>query len=134
EIFSNKRGEIRKPLQNRHFATMIVVVTASLLTFFKPGGQGAMVLWPLFGSLNQLMAALALGVVTVYLYSRRTPIYYTLLPMIVILILTVWAMVKNLIEFATEGEWLLVVMSGLILLLTAWLAGSSFIALVRKRS
>lgn len=134
EIFTNKKDEIRKPLQNRYFSTLIVVAIAALLTFFKPGGQGAMVLWPLFGSLNQLMAALALGVVTVYLYTKKTSLYYTLLPMIVILILTVWAMVKNLIDFTREGELLLVVMSGLILLLTAWLTGSSTFALLRKKS
>lgn len=133
EIFTNKKNEIRRPFQNRYFATLIVVAIASSLTFFKPGGQGAMVLWPLFGSLNQLMAALALGVVTVYLYTKKTPVYYTLVPMIVILTLTVWAMAKNLMDFAREGEFLLLVLSGLILLLTAWLTGSSFFALLKKR-
>ena len=52
-----------------------------------------MVLWPLFGSLNQLMAALALGVVTVYMAARKIPIWYTLIPMLLILVLTLWAMV-----------------------------------------
>ena len=91
-----------------------------------------MVLWPLFGSLNQLMAALALGVVTVYLAARRLPIWYTLVPMLVILVLTLWAMVENLFGFIAEKEWLLVILSGLILGLTAWLTLSSMFALKRR--
>lgn len=133
EIFTNSNGEVRKPLNNRYIATLIIVTAAAAMTFFKPGGQGAMVLWPLFGSLNQLMAALALGVVTVYFLSKKIPIYYTFLPMIVILVLTLWAMMQNLTGFIREGEYLLVFLSALILLLTAWLAGSSFITLFRKR-
>jgi len=132
EIFTSREGKVRKPMNNRYIATFVIVAAASAMTFFKPGGQGAMVLWPLFGSLNQLMAALALGVVTVYLASKKIPIYYTLLPMLVILSLTLWAMLENLAGFISDGEQLLVVLSALILLLTAWLAGSSIHALIRK--
>jgi carbon starvation protein len=92
------------------------------------------VLWPLFGSLNQLMAALALGVVTVYFYNEKIKLYYTLVPMVLILVMTLWAMFKNLSGFLRDGEILLVVLSGLILLLTTWLTGSSLLALIRKRA
>jgi carbon starvation protein len=90
------------------------------------------VLWPLFGSLNQLMAALALGVVTVYLAARKTPIWYTFLPMLVILVLTLWAMGKNMAGFLVQKEYLLVVLSALILGLTAWLTISSIYALISR--
>lgn len=129
EIFTTPEGVIRRPVNNRYVATFLVVAAAAAMTFFKPGGQGAMVLWPLFGSLNQLMAALALGVVTVYLASRKIAIWYTFFPMLVILALTLWAMVKNLLSFFKEGELLLVLISGLILALTAWLTFSSLLAL-----
>jgi carbon starvation protein len=132
EIFTRRNGTIRKPMNNRYLATALIVLAASSMTFFKPGGQGAMVLWPLFGSLNQLMAALALGVVTVYMASRKIPVWYTLLPMLLILVLTLWAMLENLAGFITHGEWLLVVLSALILGLTAWLTVSSLLALLRR--
>ena len=134
EIFTGREGRIRKPMNNRYLATALIVMAAASMTFFKPGGQGAMVLWPLFGSLNQLMAALALGVVTVYLAARKIPVWYTLLPMLVILILTLWAMVKNLAGFIFDHEWLLVVLSGVILGLTAWLTLSSLVALYGRIS
>lgn len=129
EIFTNRDGKIRKPINNRYLATLFILVAAAGMTFFKPGGQGAMVLWPLFGSLNQLMAALALGVVTVYMAARKIPIWYTLIPMLLILVLTLWAMVENLAGFISDGEWLLVVLSGIILGLTSWLTLSSTTAL-----
>lgn len=132
EIFANREGKIRKPMNNRYLATALIVVAAAGMAFFKPGGQGAMVLWPLFGSLNQLMAALALGVVTVYMAARKIPVWYTLLPMLVILTLTLWAMVENLAGFIDDGEYLLVVLSGVILGLTAWLTLSSLIVLLRR--
>lgn len=131
EIFSRDQ-KIRKPMNNRYLATALIVVAAAALTFFKPGGQGAMVLWPLFGSLNQLMAALALGVVTVYLSARKMQIWYTLFPMLIILVLTLWAMVENLSGFIMAKEWLLVIISSLILILTAWLTVSSVSALIRR--
>jgi carbon starvation protein len=134
EIFTRREGKIRKPMNNRYLATALIVMAAAGMTFFKPGGQGAMVLWPLFGSLNQLMAALALGVVTVYLAARKIPVWYTLLPMLVILFLTLWAMVENLAGFVADREWLLVVLSGVILGLTAWLALSSLVALLGRLS
>ncbi len=134
EIFTRRNGTIRRPMNNRYLATALIVLAASSMTFFKPGGQGAMVLWPLFGSLNQLMAALALGVVTVYLASRKIPVWYTMLPMLLILILTLWAMVENLAVFMADSEWLLVILSAAILGLTAWLTISSILALLRRLS
>jgi carbon starvation protein len=134
EIFTRQNGSIRRPMNNRYLATALIVLAASGMAFFKPGGQGAMVLWPLFGSLNQLMAALALGVVTVYMASRKIPVWYTMLPMLVILILTLWAMVENLVVFIADAEWLLVILSAIILGLTAWLTFSSILALLRRRS
>ena len=132
EIFTRGDGKMRRPMQNRYLATAFIVVAAATMTFFKPGGQGAMVLWPLFGSLNQLMAALALGVVTVYLAARNIKIWYTFIPMLIILVLTLWAMGKNMAGFIVQEEYLLVVLSGLILGLTAWLTLSSIFALIRR--
>ncbi|MGC9341219.1 MAG: carbon starvation CstA family protein, partial [Bacteroidales bacterium] len=56
ELAKNKEGKTAKPFDNRYFSTFIIVLAAAIMTFIKPGGKGAMVLWPLFGSLNQLLA------------------------------------------------------------------------------
>ncbi|HLE61698.1 MAG TPA: carbon starvation CstA family protein [Pyrinomonadaceae bacterium] len=48
--------------------------------------------WTLFGASNQLLAALTLLSVTVWLYQARQRIAYTLVPMIFVLAITLWAL------------------------------------------
>ncbi|MBN1132727.1 MAG: carbon starvation protein A [Bacteroidales bacterium] len=134
EIIGTGKGKVRSRLRNRYVSTLLIVSAAAALTFYKPGGQGAMILWPLFGSLNQLMGALALGVVTVYMSAKRLPLQYTLLPMIIILIFTVWAMIQELTGFLKEKETLLVILSGVIIILTGWLMTSAVRVILIKRS
>jgi carbon starvation protein len=49
--------------------------------------------WTLFGASNQLLAALTLLTITVWLYKARQRIAFTLLPMIFVLVITLWALV-----------------------------------------
>ncbi len=132
EIFTRNDGKVIRPVNNRYIATGIVVILAGALTFLKPGGQGAMVLWPLFGSLNQLMAALALGVVTVYLHTKKKPLYYTAIPMVFVLVITLWGMVENGVNYFTEKDYLLTGISLVVILLTTWLVINSIRALLHK--
>jgi len=133
EIFRDKEGYVRKPVDNRYIATAFVVAAAMLMAFIKPGATGALILWPLFGSLNQLLAGLALGIVTVYLYKKQKNILLTLIPMVFVLIVTIWAMGKNLIYFWMQKDIVLVIMSIIILVLTTWLLGGGISALVKQR-
>ncbi len=48
--------------------------------------------WTLFGASNQLLAALTLLSITVWLYQARRRIAFTLLPMIFVLVITLWAL------------------------------------------
>ena len=134
EIFRNQQGRIRKPMDNRYVATFFVVLAAMGMAFLKPGATGAMILWPLFGSLNQLLAGLALGIVTLYLYQQRKPITISLLPMIFILFVTVWAMFKNLVDFWNRHDEVLILLSVMILGLTLVLLAGSIRTLVSPRS
>ncbi|MGC9471496.1 MAG: carbon starvation CstA family protein [Bacteroidales bacterium] len=121
EIFRNRQGKVIRPMNNRYVATFAVVLAAALMTFADEAAQGAMKLWPLFGSLNQLLAALALGVVTVYLFRKKRNIWVAFLPMVLVLVFTLWAMFENLIRFIGANNLLLAAISCIILLLTAWL-------------
>ncbi|KPK85158.1 MAG: carbon starvation protein CstA [Bacteroides sp. SM23_62_1] len=133
EIFKDKTGRIRKPVHNRYAATFLVVLAATIMTFIKPGATGALILWPLFGSLNQLLAALALGVVSLYLYYKGKNILFTLIPMIFVLFVTIWAMLDNLLDFFYKDEYLLMGLSAVIIFLTAWLLVSGITALIKYR-
>lgn len=53
--------------------------------------------WTLFGASNQLLAALTLLTITVWLYNARHRIAFTLLPMVFVLTITLWALVTLVI-------------------------------------
>ncbi len=53
--------------------------------------------WTLFGASNQLLAALTLLTITVWLYKARQRIAFTLFPMIFVLVITLWALVSLVI-------------------------------------
>ncbi len=62
--------------------------------------------WYLFGSSNQLLAALTLLSITVWLYQARRRIAFTLLPMLFVLVTTVVSLVQLLLGnlFPAEGQ------------------------------
>jgi carbon starvation protein len=134
EIFrSKKTDKVVAPVNNRYIATTIVVLLAASMTFLKPGGKGALILWPLFGSLNQLLAALGLAVVSIYMFKRKMNYLLAALPMIFLLVMTVWSMINNLLDFIQDKDILLLGISTLILLFTVWLLIAGIISLLRKQ-
>jgi len=120
EIFKLKNGTVIKPFNNRYFVTVIVVILASLLTFHELQAKRALELWRIFGALNQLLAALGLGIISIYLYHKRKNYLLAFLPMLFVLTVTIWAMVKNIIDFKNRNI-LLFVIAMLILVLTSWM-------------
>ncbi|HLF15357.1 MAG TPA: carbon starvation CstA family protein, partial [Bacteroidota bacterium] len=74
-------------------------VAATLLTvalpvyFISTAPEGSWVnFWTLFGSANQLLAALTLLSISVWLYKSRKRIWFTLLPMLFVLVITLWSL------------------------------------------
>lgn len=118
-----------KPLTARQAGTAFAVLSAALLAFYDGSGKGALKLWPLFGSVNQLLAGLALLVVTIYLARRKTNIAYTCIPMIFMVIMTGWAMVINIGRYYNSANWLLFVIGLLVFLLEIWMIIESILVL-----
>jgi carbon starvation protein len=100
-----------------------------LLAFSNSSGKGALVLWPLFGSVNQLLAGLALLVVTVYLARRKAPVGYTLIPMVFMLVVTSWGMVVNLQRYSETSNLLLLTIGLAVLVLELWMVVESLLVL-----
>ena len=126
-----------RPLATRHGATTFAVLTAAMLAFLPVEGMGpgsgGLTLWPLFGATNQLLGGLALLVITVYLIRRGISSLYTAVPMIVMLILTGWAMVYNLGDEIAKEHWHLVAIGGVVLVLDAWMIAEAFIVVRQTR-
>ncbi|MBN1930608.1 MAG: carbon starvation protein A [Desulfobacterales bacterium] len=118
-----------RPLQNRQAGTLFAVITAFLLAFYDGSGKGALKLWPLFGSVNQLLAGLALLVTTIYLARRRARIIYTALPMVFMIIMTTWAMLLNIQEYFVKSNWLLFSIGLAVFVLQIWMIIESVMVL-----
>lgn len=111
-----------KPLRERYTATGVVVLAAALLAFSQGGGKGALLLWPLFGTSNQLLAGLVLLVASVYLIKEeRTRVWPTVLPMLFMIITSSWAMVVSLVHFFTTGSTLRFVIGLVLLFFEVWM-------------
>ncbi|MBN1675380.1 MAG: carbon starvation protein A [Kiritimatiellae bacterium] len=142
ELFGDLKVTV---MTNRYAATAFAVITAAVLAFCTgASGAGAMKLWPLFGAANQLLAALALLVITNYLKRKGgLKLLVTGIPCIVMLVITIWAVVVNELGFISNlraalaagdkgANWLLPVINGAILLLALWMVVESVLALARK--
>jgi carbon starvation protein len=110
-------------LSNRFVAGTFGVGAALLLAVTQGDGQGGLALWPLFGTTNQLVAGVTLLIVSVWLKRQGRPYVYTLVPMIAVSAVTIWAMVGNLIDYYARFEtlWLLSLSGTLILALDLWI-------------
>ncbi len=110
ELFSEGLG--LRLFKNRYLSTAVVIILAASLAL---GNWKA--IWPVFGAANQLVAALALIVVTVYLLALKKPIKYTLPPALFMLVTTIGALIYQLIHFIPEEKYLLAVVSVALLIL-----------------
>ncbi|MDE0885285.1 MAG: carbon starvation protein A [Myxococcota bacterium] len=124
-----------KSLTNRFAASAVGIGAALLLAVTQGGGTGGLALWPLFGTTNQLVASVTLLVVSLWLQSRGRPVIYTVIPMLAVSSVTVWAMTGNLIDyFGNFSElWLLAVAGLLILVLVFWIMLEGLGMLVARR-
>ena len=110
-----------KPLTNRQAASAFAVLSAGFLAFSDGSGKGALKLWPLFGSVNQLLACLSLLVVTIYLARHRIRTVYTSIPMAIMIVLTGWAILLNIIKYYTVSNWLLFSIGLAVFFLQVWM-------------
>ncbi len=125
---THNAGPIRSLIANRFGATTVAVVTGFLLAIsdapsrgLANAGLGGLTLWPIFGATNQLLAALALLVVTVWLVKSKKPAWVSAVPMVFMLVITSYAIVLLAKGFADSSNGLLLGISVLMLVLEIWI-------------
>jgi carbon starvation protein len=95
--------------------------------------------WTLFGASNQLLAALSLLAISVWLYKARARVAFTLLPMAFVLVITLWSLLSLSIGSIGSAQGLDVpAVNGLVALvlvgLALFLTGSALFKLRRPSS
>ncbi len=125
-------------LSHRHGATLFGVTVAALLAAApRPGetwsvataGQGGFILWPLFGSMNQLLGGLAFIVILFWMRRRAMPLWFVAIPAFFMLVLPAWALAYQLFHrslgaedsWLARGDWTLASFALATLLVEVWM-------------
>ncbi|MBN1407355.1 MAG: carbon starvation protein A [Calditrichaceae bacterium] len=110
-------------LTNRYLATAFVVITAAALAFASGAdGAGALTLWPMFGAVNQTLAALALIVITLYL-KRQGGFKWMIagFPALFMSVMTLWASILNQLEYSGKEDILLLIINAATIVIVLWI-------------
>jgi carbon starvation protein len=129
-------------LTNKHGATLFAIVLAGALAALPaPGaawsienaGKGGLILWPLFGATNQMLAGLAFLVIAFWLWRRALPVWFIVIPTVFMLILPGIAMSMKVYEFFQKSQWLLAAFGIATILLQLWIIFEAVIAWPRAK-
>ncbi len=128
-------------LTNKHGATIFGVVIATAIAAlpaagatewsWNTAGKGGLLLWPLFGATNQLLGGLAFLVIAFWMWRRRLPIWFVVIPMCFMLVLPGIAMGLNIFNaggYLAEKNWLLVFIGIATIALEVWMIVEALIA------
>jgi carbon starvation protein len=122
-------------LANRYVGSLAAVAAIAFFGLVREGKT----LWVLFGTTNQLLAGLTLLAVSVFLYKLTRPIVYTLVPMIVMLVMSIWAMVVSLIGYWENpalgpfNRWSLTAVTVAVLGMSLWLIVEGLVSFTHGR-
>ena len=95
---------ILQELSNKHTRTAAAAATAvtaavPAVVLVAAGPGGYRTFWTLFGTSNQLLAALTLLAVSVWLHRSGKRYWFTFAPMVFLMVITVWSLLGQTIQF-----------------------------------
>jgi len=133
EVFTG----VKLPLfRNMYFTTFLAVASAAILAFATgANGAGALKLWPLFGAVNQTLAALALIIITLYL-RRKGGLKWLVsgIPAIFMSVVTFWASIVNQINFSRDQNYLLAAVNIAVITIVLWITIEGIVKFLRIHS
>ena len=130
-------ARIKPVTRSKTISTSIAVAVPLALSLAPGGGEQGYAfgrLWTLFGTTNQLTAGLALAVIAVWVSQNARSALAQIVPLVFLLIMTVWALLLNLRDFITNRDWVLAPIDAIILGLALWLVVEAFIAVRAARA
>ncbi len=116
-----------EPLKNNILSTLVAIAACLSLAFgvtnsnYETLGDGGMLIWPVFGATNQILASMTLLTIAVFLVKLGRPARYVLAPMVFILIAALWASGWYLINHFQAGQWVLVVIEVAVVITTVFI-------------
>lgn len=122
-----KTSFVASIFQNMYVATAIVVICSLLLAL-----SAADDIWPLFGSVNQLLAAITLLVISLWLIRRRTTPIIAIIPLVFMFTVSGSGLFSFASKVMTKDGALLGTMSIMILLLSLVLILLSILSIIKE--
>ncbi|MGL5642009.1 MAG: carbon starvation CstA family protein, partial [Paraclostridium sp.] len=87
----NKKSTKKNPLTNMYVSTTITVICSGLLAV-----MGYEKIWPIFGSANQLLAAIALMAIAIWLANSKKSFKEFIIPIVFMFIVTIVSLCFNI--------------------------------------
>lgn len=113
ELWFTLFRSIPKWLSNRLINTGIVVLIVGWLAFSNSYG----VIWPIFGTANQLLAALTLIAATAWLLRKTKRVWFVAIPAVFMVTTTVFSLVLLFDRYIGQKNWTLTVVDVLLILM-----------------
>jgi len=117
-------------IKNRHFSTILVVVLSAALALSGKWNK----IWPIFGASNQLVAALALVVITSWMLAQKKKYRFIAVPAIFMLVTTMGALFLQLVQFLKEKNFLLMSIDLALVVLALFMVSEAKGILFRKKN
>ncbi|MBU3958687.1 MAG: carbon starvation protein A, partial [Candidatus Omnitrophica bacterium] len=100
-------------VKNRYFSSFIIVILGASLAFSGKWNK----IWPAFGASNQLVAALALLVLSCWLLAKKKSARFTLWPAFFMIITTIASLLFQVVKYFINKDIMLFTVSVLLVIL-----------------
>jgi carbon starvation protein len=124
-LFKNPPAIMRKFWFNAGLSTVLMWVLAYFNVFSA--------LWPIFGTSNQLLAALSLLAVSVWLFKRKQRAWFTLIPSALMTITTITSLIILLKRYIATSSYTLIITDILLLVFSVGVVVMGVGALLKMR-
>ena len=108
-------------LKNKYTSTIVSIIPAYLIA---TNDSIRSQLWQTFGASNQMLAALTLMVLCIFFWKKKKNILPLLIPMIIIMIISVWALI---IKFQSSDTYMLKIINLTLIILIFWMISEGFL-------
>ena len=130
------------PLANKFVATGVAVTLGCVIAMIPAPGQkmgtGGLILWPLFGATNPLLAGLAFLVTFFYLWRRGRAVWFLVAPMAMMLVVPVWALLYQMLHpisgWLHNGQYLLFSIGLCTVALQVWMVIEALLMIPRAKN
>lgn len=128
EYFEKPEAQTQSILTNKYVATVITVVAGCILAV-----RGYEVIWPIFGSANQLLAALALLALATWIKNENKNYQMFVFPMIFMFLATLSALLIVMKNNLAGGNFIMVAMAGILFVLALILVKEGADVLIKNK-